>query len=330
MTAIPWTRYLSYARESAYGDGASATQHVDIQGESLSLRAERDALESPRTGSAQRKSRGHEMADGSVEALVDFTSAGHWLSHLMGTPTTTNPAATAQQHVWTHNSKYRPGSLCLYTYPDRRIHKWPGTLVNSLKIQSQRAAHLVFSLGVQAKVEEDGGSIPSVDESSFSGQVAPGTADETFAIALVIDGNSRPGVGSLSLDFDWERELRVVPRFRNPVGIIPGGKVMVKGKLSWRYDSAGEYRHDAYLEDSTVAIAATWTGANISGLYDYALAIELPNCFIQREQPPSTKGSGGPSSLTHSIDFVALASSSLGGSPFRFTLVNETATPASF
>lgn len=330
MTFLPWTRYLAYARETSYGDGTSPTQRMDIEGESLSMKSGRSTFSGGRTGAQQRKHTDYDAADGAIDGLVDFTSAGHWLSHLTGTPATTNPAGSAQQHIWTHSPTYRPRSLCLQTFPDLRVHQWPGAIAKSLKLQTNRLGHLVFSLGLLAQKEEDGGAIPSVDESTFSGQVAPGSSSVTQEISLEVDGTPRDGRGQLSIDFGWMRDLRRSPRFKYPTGILHSGGVEVSGKLVWRYDSIGEYRHDAYLNDSELSVTITWDGATISGAYPYRLKVELPSCQVAREQAPSIKGPGGSGTLVHSIDFVALASSDLGGSPFRVTLINTDATPASF
>lgn len=329
--SVAWTRYLGYGRESSYGTAATITRRIDILSESMTHQSRRRDIDSERSGGLDRVVETEQGADGTVDVLPDWTTLGDWLAHLMGTPTTTTPATGAKRHEWLHSMSYRPGSLTLDLHPDVRVHRFLGAVGRSLRIGTEAGRHLALAIGMLAQQEVDGGTIPTVAESSFGSPLAVGSpGGPSFSATLAIDGVSASALGTLNLDFAWARTLRRVERSLVPVGIIDKKRVTISGSLRWRFDDTTTSRHDAWKDLSQLSLTATWTGTLISGSTYRTLEIHLPNCIITGSRGTQVRGAGGSGTLELDTQFVARTDSDLSGSPYRVRLTNTVANPASF
>lgn len=332
-----WTRYLAYFRESSYASetlaGGASVRRIDIVGESLAHRAERREVVPEQYGSVERALDTGARAEGPVDVLPDFTRIGHFVAHLMGTPTTVNPAGAAYVHTWYHNPQYNPASLCLDLHPDVRIHRFPGSVGRTLRFGTEQARHFAMSIGWLCQREKTpaSSSIPSIDEALFPTPLAPGApGGPTFALTLAIDGVGYDGSGHYSSDFTWDRIFRAPEQNQLPVGVIDRGRVACKGNLRWFYQSDTAVRYEAFRDFKKFATTASWTGSAIGVTgYNQRLLIELPNCYVPSVSGPQVRSSGGPNTLELDTSFVARYDTTTRG-PVRIELINTDPAPAGF
>ncbi|MGH3834191.1 MAG: phage tail tube protein [Pseudonocardiaceae bacterium] len=267
---------LGIAEESTYGTPVTVTRFYEFTTESVQLEIERIESQALRSGTrvqrSDRWSSGQKSVGGDVEMELANKSFGLWFKHMLGGVSSAQPDAGGNPTVWEHS--FTPGDLptSLTVQVGRtdvggttRPFTYHGCRVASWKIEA--------AVGEIAKVTA---TLLGEDEDTATGLASASYPSSltlmTFVNGVLSLGGSAHDVTSFSLEGDsglaadryfLGSQLREVPleaEFRE-----------YTGELETEFQDLTAYNR--FVNGTEAALVLTFTGAAISGAFNFATVI---------------------------------------------------------
>lgn len=247
---------------------------------------------------------GSKSYSGSVAGAVRPDSFPVFLSATFGEPTTTEKvAATAWEHVYDCLGDPMPLSAFLvYADPATPIvDLFSDVWVNSLEVTAATDDYMLFSADCVAGKLDTAQANPTI--------TSDGTSKFPFnqlGAQISVNGGALTDVDISEFRFRWNNniELDDVPLGSlESEGATPGS-VSIEGSftVTGANSVAAHYRRVLQENPDNVRIVLTATGAQISGVYDYKVAIDIKRA---RYTAAPVKVSGSDTLKNISVDFAA-------------------------
>lgn len=319
-------RHILWAAEATFGTAVAPTSALDIASEGLKLRPDRDMVQPAGRIAPMRQTSGKRSVAGPLDVYLSYTTMGHVLRALVGSPSTTSLGSGAYLHIFTPSSSYRPGGWTVDVMREVGRHRFTGLIFTAGRL-SFGLGDRHFGLGLQclaADWDPDAGSLPATAESDFSApaQVGDTGAPTPFDISLS-DGSTTWSADSDSLDITatWDRKLRHPDGRAAATGVVGGGRCGAVGKVGISYTSDSAFLVSAIDDHTSVSLVLTMQGDLIGGGIYQGLVVTLPSCKLSGDAP--TLRTSGYGNIGFSADLAALYSSSAGYGPVRYELTNS-------
>jgi len=297
-TRVVPTRFLEFAEESI---------EVDIKRvEAFGLRASAGAS----SGTVQRSDRwesGTQEIGGKVTfkktAGILYKGFSMLVKHGMGAaPTITTPGGGTNTRLHTFADFGDPFGLGLTTQigtPDVggtvRVREFTGCKVKGFSITQDRDDWAALELDIAAQAMSTSQSLASASYTTTVGGF------HWAQLAVTIGGSS---VNCLGFELNVDTSLADDRFYSGTTTIaepIQNGRRRVTGKIELEFSDLTAWNR--YLNGTTAAIVATWTGATIEAALSYYLKTTINTARFDKVDGPNVKG---PEIITVSLPFEGL------------------------
>lgn len=301
---------FSFVTQSSLGSLTSRTKHLDIV--SASLAGEWPKVESKALGSASVRN----MESLAYQSVGDIVLEGNFLGldtllyHAMGAKASAQQGSTAAyKHTLTlASAMVSPGLSMEIKKTSIQAFAYEACKINRLTLNQAPNEYLGVTIGVMGRAE----SKVSATSPSFPTYLPIHSSQ----LAVTLDAGAVT-VNSLEITLGNGLELRPQVGSAIPKEYIRGSQGRrVTGSIEIDFEDTTQY--DKLVANTTAALVATWTGAQIESPYNYALVATLPT--IKWLGDPPTLSGRGPQTVT--LNFVAVEATRGAQDEYKLELTN--------
>ena len=204
--------------------------------------------------------------DLTFDAFADYV--GYFLLSALGTDTPALHAGetTVYDHVFTENAT-KP-SLTIEQAQSEKVHRFAGSVVNTLKINAKTGEMLEVAATVISK------SVATATAITPATTTVP--AFNFAQLAIKIGGATIGEVDNIELEYKNGTEMEYCLGSNDPAFVAIKGGSEVSGKISMYLDATTLTRFTNYMAKTTEAIELIATGNAIGSAAAYVLDITIP------------------------------------------------------
>jgi hypothetical protein len=299
---------LGVAVESTFGTAVAPSTRFEVVSESLKLK--KDFIESKALKGSRRylSTNGHVVGksnvEGDIEIEMSSLGAGFWFRQLMGTVTTTLPAAWSMtdryKHVFTADSALDTTSFTAEiqrTDVTGTAHRfvYAGCGVTDLELSCKVGEIATMKMSVYGKSE-------AVTAASAQSATYPASTPLVFTGAAVTVGGTAVSVTDFSLKIENGRKKdRYFLGDSTPNKMIEADMRNAEGKINVEWTGLTQYNRFVNHTTSAALTAKFETQANIGDAAKGYVLVTIPAVVFTGETPV-----GGGDIVEQSIDFKAL------------------------
>ena len=306
--------HLAFVTQAALGALTTRTTFIDIVSESLAAQLTR--AHSQQLGSASQRQyvEMQAMSGGSVETEGNYEGLDTLLLHALGSVASAQQAATAAyKHTFTLTSAMKAVGLSMEVERDQQAFFYEACKINQMTLRQDPNEFLRFAFDILGRAETLGSmtatTFPSdlpIHQSQFAFTVDAGAVTvNNFFVTLNNNAEQRQALGTVT-----------------PKEIVRTGLIQVTGGFEIDFENTTEYAK--FIANTSIALVATWTGAEIASPYNYELVVTMPVCKYEGQTPPV----GGRGIITVPFTFVALEGTRGALDEFKIELTNTATTVA--
>ncbi len=284
--------HAAFVTQAALGALTVRTKFIDIVSESLAAQLTRGHSQQLGSPSQRQYVEMQAMSGGSIETEGNFEGLDTLLMHALGAVSSAQQGATAAyKHTFSLTSGMKAVGLSMEVERDQQAFFYEACKVNQMTLRQDPNEFLRFVFDILGRAETLGSmtatSFPSdlpIHQSQFAFTVDAGAVTvNNFSVALNNNAEQRQALGTVT-----------------PKEIVRTGLIQVTGGFEIDFENTTEYAK--FIANTSIALVATWTGAEIASPYNYELKVTMPVCKYEGQTPAV----GGRGIITAPFTFVAL------------------------